>query len=108
MATIFAIHAPDPNKLEQVKEEMVRLGAPRIEVVACGDHYMALEGSHRLAAAAALGITPDLVIHEDDDVIDISRYDWYDTANWAESRYSAGDVAGELFSVQARDYWFEL
>ena len=107
MATIYAIHEVDADKLSGVIAEMESLGAPTIEVVDCGDHYMALEGSHRLAAAAALGIEPTLVVHEQDALIDISRFDWFDACNWADTTYPAGEVAGEIFSPrQAVPYSF--
>lgn len=107
MSTIYAIHAPVAEKLETVKREMETLGAPTIRVVNCGDHYMALEGSHRLAAAHALGLEPELVVFEQDEMLDITQFDWFDEANWFETTYQAGEVAGELFSPnQARDYSF--
>lgn len=100
MATIYAIHQPNADKLQAVIAEMLTLGAPTIEVVDCGDYFQALEGSHRLAAAAELGIEPILTIHAQDEMLDISRFDWYqaDPQNWAGTEYSAGEVAGELFS----------
>lgn len=107
MPTIYAIHAPEPAKLAAVTAQMQAMGAPTIEVVDCGDHYMALEGSHRLAAAHALGLTPVLTVREQDEVIDISGYDWFDAANWAETTYPASEVAGEIFSPrQAVPYSF--
>ena len=107
MTTIYAIHAPDADRLHGIITEMQVLGAPTIEVVDCGDYMMALEGSHRLAAAHALGLVPILTIHEEEDVLDITRFDWFDTANWAETEYPAGEVAGEIFSSeQAVPYSF--
>lgn len=107
MPTVYAIHAPEADKLEAVKSEMQKMGAPRIEVVDCGDYLMALEGSHRIAAAHALGIEPEFIIHEQGDMIDVTRFDWYEADNWAETEYPAGEVAGELFAPsQARDYRF--
>ena len=104
---IYAIHAPSADHLAEVISEMEALGAPTIRVVDCGDHYMALEGSHRLAAAHALGLEPTLVIYEQDDMLDITQFDWFEANNWSETDYSAGEVAGELFSaLQARDYRF--
>lgn len=85
---------------------MASLGAPTIRVIACGDYYMALEGSHRLAAAHDLDIEPEFVVFEQDDEIDISEFDWFDGANWAQTVYPAGEVAGELYSVQAVGYRF--
>jgi len=105
---IYTIHAPFPERLEEVKAEMLRLGAPKIRVVHCGDHYQALEGSHRIAAAHALGLKPELVVYEQDDEIDITQFDWFDPANWARTVYPAGEVAGDLYSWTAsRDYSFE-
>ena len=104
---IYAIHAPIADRLEEVKSEMRILGAPTIRVVDCIDYYQALEGSHRIAAAHALGLTPELMIFGQDDEIDITAYDWFDPANWHATVYPAGEVAGELFSsTQARDYEF--
>lgn len=107
--TVYAIHGPDDRRLQEVIKKMKRLGAPTIHAVNCGDHYMALEGSHRLAAASKLGLTPALIVHKQDDLIDISGYDWFDEANWAETIYPAGEVAGELFSAwQAVTYSFSV
>lgn len=106
-ATVCAIHGVDRAKLDVVIAEMRELGAPTIRVVDCGDYLMALEGSHRLAAAAELGLTPACIIIDQDQEIDISNYDWYEPQNWDGSVYLAGEVAGELFSArQAVAYRF--
>jgi hypothetical protein len=105
--TIYAIHPPEAVRLTAIKAEMSSLGAPTIRVVDCGDHFMALEGSHRLAAAKALGLVPELVVYGQDDMIDIAGFDWFDPENWAETKYPAGEVAGEVFSpMQAVPYSF--
>jgi hypothetical protein len=107
MTTIYAIHAPEKAKLEAVIAEMRVLGAPTIRAIDCGDHLMALEGSHRLAAAAALELTPVFEVFEQDEEIDISGFDWFEAQNWGGTVYMAGEVAGELFSPrQAVDYRF--
>ncbi len=67
-------------------------------VIDCGDYYMALEGSHRLPAAKARGLTPGLTIRHQDYILEISRYDWFDAYNWASTEYLAGEVAVELFA----------
>lgn len=106
--TIYAIHAPDADKLASVEKEMRKLGAPTIEVVECGDHYRALEGSHRIAAAHALGLAPRLIIRGEDDVIDVTKYDWYEPANWGGAHYPAGEVVGEIHhSLSTVPYMFE-
>lgn len=105
--TIIAIHKPDTNKLATVTAEMRNLGAPEVRVVDCGDHFMALEGSHRIAAAHALGIQPSLIVFSQDDMIDVREFDWFEPQNWAETTYPAGEVAGELYSPhQAVAYRF--
>jgi hypothetical protein len=107
VTTIYAIHAPDADKLAEVVAQMRTLGPPTIEVVDCGDYMMALEGSHRLAAAAQLGLVPELIVHDQNAELDISRFDWFEAQNWAETVYPAGEVAGELFGPrQAVDYSF--
>jgi len=107
MTTIYTIHAADNDKLTQIIAEMQMLGTPTIKVVDCGDHYMALEGSHRIAAAHRLGLTPTLIVHEQDEMLEISGYDWYEPQNWADTTYPAGEVAGELYSPsQAVAYSF--
>ncbi len=100
MTTIYAIHAPDADKLELVVAQMEALGTPTIEVVDCGDYMMALEGSHRIAAAHVLGIIPIFTVHEQDDDLDITRFDWFEAQNWSETVYPAGEIAGEIYSPQ--------
>jgi hypothetical protein len=106
MTTVYTIHNTDPAKLATVKAEMATLGAPVIRVVNCGDYLMALEGTHRIAAAHALDLAPEFVVIEQDDELNITEFDWFDPANWAETTYPAGEVAGELFSSQAQMYRF--
>ena len=48
----------EADHLASVIAEMAVLGAPTIKAIDCGDHYVALEGSHRLRAAHTLGIEP--------------------------------------------------
>lgn len=106
MPMIYAIHAPNAEKLAAVKAEMETLGTPTIRVINCTDYYMALEGSHRIAAAHELGIEPVWHVIEQDEDMDISGFDWFDATNWADTVYPAGEVAGELYSTQAVGYQF--
>ena len=50
----------DPEHLDSVVSEMRTLGTPTIKAVYMPnwDAWVALEGSHRIRAAAALGLTP--------------------------------------------------
>ena len=52
----------DENHLEKVKAEMKQLGAPTIKAVwmECYGHWAALEGCHRIRAAKALGLEPEI------------------------------------------------
>jgi len=53
----------DADKLQKVIDEMRALGTPKIHAVwmECYGHWQALEGCHRLRAAAALGFTPEII-----------------------------------------------
>ena len=56
---IYAKHAPyEDGHLGEVVAQMRVLGPPTIKVVRYADELFALEGSHRLAAADYLGMTP--------------------------------------------------
>jgi hypothetical protein len=59
--TVNSLHAIDPSKLEAIKAEMVKLGVPSIRAIWDGEIYWAIEGTHRLAAAEALGIIPEII-----------------------------------------------
>jgi len=98
MATIYTIHAARPEHLDAVIASMRGMGAPTIRVVDCGDHYMALEGTHRLHAAQTLGLAPRLVVIDQDADLDITAFDWYDAANFSETVYPAGEIAAEVYS----------
>jgi hypothetical protein len=100
--TIYALHDTDASKLAAVIREMQQLGAPTVRVVDCADYYMAIEGTHRLAAAAALGIAPNFEVLEQDDMVSIDSLD-LDFFNAGEE-YTAGELAGEVYSPRAVAY----
>lgn len=102
MQTLYTIHAVDDAKLAGVIEEMLKLGAPTIRVVDCGDYLMALEGVHRIAACAALGIVPELIYLDQADMVEADSLDWQDLQP-GES-YTAGELAGEAFSPSSGVY----
>lgn len=108
MKTVIAIHAPDAEHLVEVKAQMEKLGAPEIKVVDCGDYYMALEGSHRLAAASQLEIEPVFTVFEQDDILNTSDFDWAGRIASLEEceTYAAGEIAGELYSMGSVLYRF--
>lgn len=98
MVTVYTIHAANAAHLEAVTADMQRLGAPTVRVVDCGDHYQALEGTHRLHAAQALGLAPILEVYAQDAALDLPAFDWFDGD---EAVALAGEVAGELFDPRA-------
>ncbi len=53
----------DAEKLEAVKAEMIAAGAPKIHAVwmECYGVWAALEGCHRVRAAHALGLIPEII-----------------------------------------------
>ena len=63
--------------LAEVIEEMKKLGAPKIRAVwmECYDHWAALEGCHRIRAAKELGLTPEIIELDYDDIADIDLRD---------------------------------
>jgi hypothetical protein len=77
MTTIIAINGTDADHLETVTAAMREMGAPEIRAFWTGELWLALEGSHRLAAAAALGLTPTLIEMDEADemVCDIDMPD---------------------------------
>jgi hypothetical protein len=90
------MHDADAGKLIGVVAAVRALGAPTIRVVDCGDHYVALEGVHRLAACAQLGIAPVLDVLEQDDLVAADSLDWPDLRRGEQ--YTAGELAGEAYS----------
>lgn len=102
MTTLYTIHAVDQAKLAGVVSEMRVLGAPTIRVVDCGDYLMALEGVHRIAAAAQLGIALDLDILGQDDMVAADSLDWQDLQRGED--YTAGELAGESYSPSCGIY----
>lgn len=65
----------DAAHLERVKAEMLNLGAPVIKAVwmECYGVWAALEGCHRIRAALALGLTPEIEEIEYSDEITLAE-----------------------------------
>jgi hypothetical protein len=102
MRMLYTIHGIDPAKVERIKAEMAILGAPVVRVVNCGDYLMALEATHRIAAATELGIAPVLCELEQDDLVESDSLDW--PCLCTGQRYTAGELAGEAFSPSCGAY----
>lgn len=92
ITTLYLVHPAEDRKVEEVKAEMRELGPPAICVVDCGDYYMAIEGCHRLMAAAELGIAPVLKVFAHDDPIQVDILDT-DYFKPGETK-AAGEIAG--------------
>jgi hypothetical protein len=72
---LVAVHpAYDDEKLGAMKALKLE-GLPPVRVVDCLDYYMAIEGSHRLAAAADLRIAPNLIVLAEDEPVDLGTTD---------------------------------
>lgn len=104
--TIYTMHAINDEHLQAVIAYMHDHGAPTIRIVDCGDHYQAIEGNHRLHAAALLRVTPNFVVLDQDDEVAGSSLDW-DSLN-ADETYSAGDLAGKAFGSDSESLTFDF
>ena len=100
--TLYTIHGHNDAKVASVMDEMRSLGAPVVRVVDCGDHYMALEGVHRIEAASRLGIAPVLIVLDQDDQVAADSLDWQDLQSG--ETYAAGELAGEAGGVGCGSY----
>lgn len=60
--------AEDAQKIINIADSMATNGwmGRAVIMVDCGDHQVALTGSHRLTAASQIGIKPDLIYLPDD------------------------------------------
>ena len=83
-ATIYTPNAAYAGHLEEVIALMETMGSPTIRAKWAGDCYYAIEGSHRVAAAAKLGI-PVIIVEVDNDD-EISNHDFSDLQNVATVR----------------------
>jgi len=81
---ITAINPTDADHLAEVIEEMRVLGAPVIRAVETCYGLVAIEGSHRLAAAAELGLSPEIIVIDEDDIVDGT---------------TLNDIAGDLYAA---------
>ena len=89
MTTIILVNDIDTNKLEAVKVEMEKLGAPTIRAIDAGDHLIAVEGSHRLRAAEELGIAVHIQVIDEDGEVNLDTLDWDDNG-WFDERVVSG------------------
>lgn len=95
MTKIFAVNDIDTQHLEEVITKMRELGTPVIRVIQEDDGYLAIEGSHRLAACAQLGINPTIEILSMEDCS--VMIDGLDLDAGAITSATIGDVYDYLF-----------
>jgi hypothetical protein len=105
MTTIIAPHQADPKKLADVVTEMSTLGSPSIAAYWDGEKYIALEGSHRIAAAAQLGLPVAIVEYDGDDEIEHDFDDVTGTTVAAVLEYLAEPPVGTDYSVEVIEAW---
>lgn len=81
---IYAYNEVNPAHLEDVIADMRSLGAPTLRAVETAWGLVAIEGSHRLAAAEKLGLTPEIFTIDPDDQVDGSTLGDIRTDVWAD------------------------
>ena len=111
MTTVIAINATDADHLACVMAEMESLGAPTIRCIRddASGVVLALEGSHRLAAAYALDIAPNFVLLADDDLITCEEIGFDDNGWFDGEPARAGDIrdriAGDAGTFSGTGEW---
>lgn len=78
MTAIYLVNDINPDHLAAVQGQMSKMGSPTIRAIDGGDHLIAIEGSHRIMAAVALGLPVAIQILDEDDNIDLDTLDWDD------------------------------
>ena len=73
MPFIYAPNRPMTDRLRKVSDRMTSMGPPTIHAYWAKNHWIALEGSHRLVAAKALGLVPRICSVGSDETI---AHDW--------------------------------
>ena len=60
--------AEDAKKIINIADSMAINGwmGRAVIIIDCGDHHVALTGTHRLTAASKIGVNPDLIYLPDD------------------------------------------
>lgn len=109
MTIVYAKHEPWDHKIGGIVADMRRLGPPTLRAVYYGGFH-ALEGSHRLAAAHYLWLTPTLIIEPldapDDGLAAFwlkarDRLPWYDFQGLVV-RWPIEDMGGRWYGSAGR------
>lgn len=99
---LYTIHPPLEEKMPRIIKEVKKLGVPQIRVVDCVDHYMAIEGTHRLAACHKMGIAPELIVLRWRDLVDIDSLDIHYGS--PGNAYIAIEITADLRSTENECY----
>lgn len=100
MATVITINQTDADHLANVISEMRVRGAPTIRCIRDDTQgvILALEGSHRLAAAKALDIEPNFVFLADDDTLTCADIGFDDMCWFGGEPARAADIRDRIAS----------
>ncbi len=105
MIAIALVHNHyDKQHLEKVKGEMQSLGAPTIKAVwmECWGIWAALEGCHRIRAAAELGLMPEIdevEYSEEITTADIGLSDAFDGEIWTIADLADNAYANTIIRI---------
>lgn len=83
--SIVLVHEPFPAHLATVRAAMEAMGSPTVRVIDIGGTLYAVEGTHRLAAAAEMGVPVHIDVVDDgtgDDDVEIDGLDLDDRSTW--------------------------
>ena len=97
------INRPEAEHLDAVKGEMQTLGSPTIRVADAGDFFVALEGSHRLHAAAELDVPVIFDVIDPEDDIDLRTLDVDTMDEFDGNIVSCDDLVAYLCSLRERE-----
>jgi hypothetical protein len=96
---VATINAPEAEHLAEVVALMQAMGAPKLRAIfdPAAGVLLALEGSHRIAAAVELGIAPEFEIVEDDDMLTCEDLG-YDDMGWFDGEPARAADIGDRVS----------
>ena len=100
---IITVNEISQDHLDEVIEDMKQLGSPTIKAVwmECWDAWVALEGSHRVHAAKALGLEVDIkeVEYSTNKLCEVGVEDdinWMTIENFVDSAWQSADFMVEV------------
>lgn len=95
VCTVYLPAIPGLARLVEVAKDMRRLGPPTIRMMRDGEHFIAVEGEHRVAAAAILGISINAQLLDPEDMIDLDSVD---------VDFGPDDFVGDTCLVRVKDF----